>query len=504
MSSRIIKTEAVFWWSCLVVAIAVTAIHNWSIRPWMLDDSFISFRYAENWARGLGMVYNAGERVEGYTSFLWVMLLGLGRWIGCDTVVLARVLGGIFTGGTLLVLAYSYRLISSISRTEAGMAALFAGTCAIFTPWLSSGMEVSLVTFLILAMVLVYRADLVDWSDQKRTVIAGLLGALTIMARPEGVLIVALLGLHVIYRFIRCRERASLWFLLAAFVVYAPYFVWRFSYYGYLLPNTFYAKVGFTVAQLARGGTYGLQGVLACAPLIALALVSLAGRSSADALLRYLLLAGFAMQLAFVVIVGGDVMPAFRFLAPVIPLLALAAAIGAVSVTRRWSVVLMFVLIPMGYNLAEMSFAPKIAGHIQSDHVAFHGKAVGLWLHDHVAPGTVLATNTAGSIAYYSELPIIDMLGLNDVHIAHRALPSIGEGTAGHEKGDGAYVLSRLPSLVQFRSSLGSVAPAFRSDSELYASQVFQAEYSAIGVPMPELQMVAVFYARDSFQFVSR
>ena len=41
------------------------------------DDAFITFRYADNFIRGKGLVYNAGERVEGYTNFLWLILLSL-------------------------------------------------------------------------------------------------------------------------------------------------------------------------------------------------------------------------------------------------------------------------------------------------------------------------------------------------------------------------------------------------------------------------------------------
>ena len=49
-----------------------------------IDDAFISFpsRYAQNLAAGNGLVFNVGERVEGYTNFLWVILLAPAEWIG--------------------------------------------------------------------------------------------------------------------------------------------------------------------------------------------------------------------------------------------------------------------------------------------------------------------------------------------------------------------------------------------------------------------------------------
>ena len=51
-------------------------------QAWVCDDAFISFCYAENLTHGLGLVYNAGERVEGYTNFLWTLWVALGMKLG--------------------------------------------------------------------------------------------------------------------------------------------------------------------------------------------------------------------------------------------------------------------------------------------------------------------------------------------------------------------------------------------------------------------------------------
>jgi hypothetical protein len=91
-------------------------------------------------------------------------------------------------------------------------------------------------------------------------------------------------------------------------------------------------------------------------------------------------------------------------------------------------------------------------------------------------PGAVLATNTAGTIPYYSGLRTIDMLGLNDVHIAHRNMP-MGKGLAGHEKWDAAYVLAQHPDYIQFGSATGNNLPCFRSDSDIARLPEFQQLY---------------------------
>ncbi|MFH1219602.1 MAG: hypothetical protein V1694_04040 [Candidatus Eisenbacteria bacterium] len=45
----------------------------------LIDDSYISLRYARNFADGNGFVFNIGEKVEGYTCFLWIFLVGSSR-----------------------------------------------------------------------------------------------------------------------------------------------------------------------------------------------------------------------------------------------------------------------------------------------------------------------------------------------------------------------------------------------------------------------------------------
>jgi hypothetical protein len=70
------------------------------------------------------------------------------------------------------------------------------------------------------------------------------------------------------------------------------------------------------------------------------------------------------------------------------------------------------------------------------------------WLEANAPEGAVVASTPAGSIAYHMNHRVIDMLGLNDIHIAHTVNPRMGKGRAGHEKGDGKYVLSRSPEFI--------------------------------------------------------
>jgi arabinofuranosyltransferase len=71
------------------------------VEAWMLrfvqDDAYISWRYADNFARGWGLVWNHGERVEGYTNFLWTLILTIPHVVGIDVETFAIAVGWCFS-----------------------------------------------------------------------------------------------------------------------------------------------------------------------------------------------------------------------------------------------------------------------------------------------------------------------------------------------------------------------------------------------------------------------
>jgi hypothetical protein len=118
------------------------------------------------------------------------------------------------------------------------------------------------------------------------------------------------------------------------------------------------------------------------------------------------------------------------------------------------------------------------------------------WLERNLSRNALIASTPAGSIAYHSSHPVIDMLGLNDVHIAHADAGPMGRGRAGHEKGDGAYVLAREPEVIL----LGNVAVLARpltqeempmklvqrSEQEIWADPAFHRDYERVAVEVGE------------------
>ena len=73
---------------------------------------------------------------------------------------------------------------------------------------------------------------------------------------------------------------------------------------------------------------------------------------------------------------------------------------------------------------------------------------MGKWLQANVPRGTLIAVDAAGQVPYFSELPAIDMFGINDLHIGRLQVATLGQGTPGHEKFDLVYVIGRAPQYV--------------------------------------------------------
>ncbi len=148
-----------------------------------VDDAFITFRYVQQFVAGNGLVYNIGERVEGYSNFLWVMLLSPPYALGADLVMAARVLSIMLSVGTLILVFYlarrsSYPILAPIMLAAAGP----------FGAWTIGGLETSLFAFLLTAST----AAFVREEERGYGWTSGLLFGLLALARTEGVIFFAL------------------------------------------------------------------------------------------------------------------------------------------------------------------------------------------------------------------------------------------------------------------------------------------------------------------------
>ena len=114
------------------------------------DDTYISLVYAKHLAMGEGLVFNPGERVEGYTNFLWTLVLALPHIAGLDAVWTAKALGYLAACATFFLLFWHVRRQRPDAHPLAHLPApALLATCGAFAFWALSGMETALFAFLL-------------------------------------------------------------------------------------------------------------------------------------------------------------------------------------------------------------------------------------------------------------------------------------------------------------------------------------------------------------------
>ncbi len=429
----------------ILVAAVLLCVGQSLYFEWKSDDAYIAFVYARNWVAGHGLVFNIGERVEGYTCFLWVALCALGELLGADIAQWSTALGIASAVGTIFV---TWRLAQDLapreSRTSAVFAGLLVGTYPGVVWWAPSGMETMLFTFLVTAAI---------WRhvrDGARSVAAPVLLALASLTRPEGWLLGPLLCLDAL-RLDPWKHGRRYTAIYAG--IFAPYYAWRCWYYGYPLPNTFYAKVGHSQEQVWRGAQYvrrflgaGGGAVLA---LPALVLLRSMGR-------RLMVVYAFlAMYFVYVVVVGGDVFNLYRFLVPIVPTLVALCLAGFLLFTAdrrhgrpgRTSVAAWVFAILLTANYAWLySYLPGSLQSATAGRTMMRGPCPDL--AQSIGPNDTIASAGIGILKFCTGARVIDMLGLTDEHIAHRVMPNMGRGIQGHEKYDADYVFAQRPKVL--------------------------------------------------------
>lgn len=416
----------------------------------LIDDAFISFRYAHHWAIGEGLRFNlgSGTPVEGFSNFLWVALLALGERAGVAPETLAPV-AGLACG--IGVLAYVYRFALNaldLGQVPSLIAVVFLACFPPFAVWSTGGLETSAFALALFACW----AELVR-PQGPRFWLAALLALAIVSLRPEG--LAWAVGLLLASYVGRGRDGTDMRLLkryLVPFLVgFAVLLIARWSYFHDIVPNTVHAKGGLSTATILRGAKNAASYYLIfISPAVILALLPLAWRLPTGRLVisaSLMFVAGTLWSLA----VGGDWMPFFRFFAPLTPFLALllgaiAAKIGRAGVLLAVPVIGLsllpvfdVLLVPQSLREALYFRAFTQRGYETENARMQSGirngeryRTLGLALAQIAKPGDSLVQGAIGAVGYYSGITIYDRNGLVDREVARGEVS--GVRSAGHDK----------------------------------------------------------------------
>ena len=398
-----------------------------------VDDAYISYSFAKNLGSGHGLVFSHGLRVEGYSNFLWVVLVGLGYAVHsmADPYVWARILTFAFLAAAALFTYLQARRFASPWASLLAVGLLLGGTDAVTAAL--SGLETVPYMAAVCFGWWVYLSE--DPRARRWSLWAFLPAALM---RIDGFLWLLVVGGFEVASSVVGR-RFSLVRLLrwaaAPILVWVAYFCWRYWYYGLLLPSTYYAKTLVNLGDPDRSyrqiwdflREYGALGLL---PLMTVPLLRGPRR---DALALWL---AVLAQLSYVAMVGGDWMPFNRFFLPIVPLAFILSAWGVQQVWREaghWPPELRYLLriaalAAVGFaglneNARSIDTPPEASKRGTAEQVKVHTLDNLLDSKDLMArvirhPGDKLVTDYAGVFGVFTDAEVIDQWGLCNADIA--------------------------------------------------------------------------------------
>jgi hypothetical protein len=434
-------------WGMCSLAAALLALSLWRALSlaWLSDDGFISFRYAEHLVRGDGLVYNVGEYVEGYTNLLWTLLLAVAMTLGIPPETSSKALGITFWLALAAVLAWRSRRPGA-PRPFVPLAAALVLLIEDYQTWATGGLETSLFTLLSVGGLLLATQPA---AGVRTMVAAGTCLAAAVATRPDGVIFAAagVAGAWLVHHDVPPRRRLA---LVAGAVVPlaltgAALVTFKLLYYGDLFPTAFYSKSALDPYH-GQGWFYiflFFKKNWFIVPLAILLVLGNLGRLG-QALTRthVVLLAAFAVFLAYVAHSGGDFMFARRVL-PTMPLLFVVLEDLFVSLPSRLAATAVGVLVALGLLLPYPLYShpgERLRGI--ADEPSYYPPP-------YLAMRQVQARVAAQSLAhlpiraafeggmcvfgYYSRLPyLVEMTGLTQYSLAKR--PLAARGHVGHEK----------------------------------------------------------------------
>lgn len=297
-------------------------------RAWVGDDAFITLRSVDNWLNGYGLTFNVSERVQAYTHPLWMLLLSLFYFFTREPYFTTLFIC-ILCSGVAVALLLRRIAVSPLAAVLAGLVLLFSNA---FIDWSTSGLENPL-SFLLLAVFVIKYSVSFAQPTPKDLLHLSLIASLAVTNRMDtGVLYLPMLALA----WWRSTDRKAGVGALA--LGQTPFILWSLFallYYGFMLPNTYYAKLhtGLGNAEVYAQGLMYYVDSLRFDPLTLTAILAALGLSAGTLRRsRWMPLGvGILLYLLYIVSIGGDFMSGRFFSLPLFAAAILLAQLPAAA-----------------------------------------------------------------------------------------------------------------------------------------------------------------------------
>lgn len=485
-----------------------------SIDGYSNDDAAISYRYAKNLAEGYGLVYNPGlSPVEGYTNFLWTILLSWVYRLKLPLLESGAFLSALFSILLILFVGVWGRRQRRVNRRFSISYPMLA--IAVFPPvafWALSGMETALFTWLLVTASILISLEM---RRNRSGYYSGFVWGLAVLTRPEGILFAVIIILLSWMESKESRHRASILVrrLSVPVLFFALHLLFRRQYYGLWFPNTFYAKTGTAGSLIPLGLTY-LVGFMKSGggALLFLCILAVAIRPRIQG--AWTVLVTTLVYIFYVVYAGGDWMPGYRFFVPILPFMIISASAVLQKFRLSQPAFGFFLSVLLLVHLGYSGFGPvqkymtgstlhRLAGGTEPVDVL---KELGLHLREVADPLATIAVLPAGKVPYYSGLRTIDMRGLCDRHIADKPIDRMRLTMPGHHKRDPEYVLSLKPDYIVLTGAIpkkdipigerAGSAGAMLDRLDILALPEFQECYEPVRIPMEQGEKDLYYFRR--------
>jgi hypothetical protein len=416
-------------------------LHALVFGAWIVDDAGISFSYARSLAAGYGLVSQPGlPPVEGFSNFLWT--------VGLAPAFLLRLFHPVYTPKliSLVLLAASFLMLDRClisltdSRSASRVTLLLLAVCTPFVAWTVSGLENPL--YFLLLCVLLSCVAIEQETGRSYPGTAGVMAAALAMTRPDGAVFAVLYPLLRLTSGRRGALGRIVRYGVALAAVLGGFLLFRWTYFGQLFPNTYFAKGGpspeayldlLTLQPPMMGKIFDLFGSVAGRGNVLLLAALVAGTAFLIGARRFrwghgVLLASAYVGAAPYLLLPHDWMPEYRFATPFFPFVyayGIALAVSLLEMLpaeRRRLPALAGGMAAVGLSLAL--FAPRTVLFAAAPTVPFEEVVWKFGLrYNHFADvlglrqASILLPDVGGTL-WTSRLRVYDLAGLTDPVIA--------------------------------------------------------------------------------------